>query len=69
MIFDLENYFRCFSEFLHRAAMLSDVIDTAILSVCASVRPSHAGVVSNRMNIIMTIQIYSQRITPSDDIK
>ena len=38
--------------FLRASAMLKHVIDIGWTSVCPSVRPSHAGTVSKRLNIL-----------------
>ena len=54
------QYFHCLglgswgllSRFLRASAMLKHVIDIGWTSVCPSVRPSHAGIVSKRLNIL-----------------
>ena len=40
--------------FLRASAMLKHVIDIGWTSVCLSVRPSHAGIVSKRLNILLS---------------
>jgi len=45
-------FFLCFLEFLRASAMLKHVIDIGWTSVRPSVRLSHAGTVSKRLNVL-----------------
>ena len=42
----------CYTSFLHASAMLKHVIAIGLTSVRLSVRPSHAGTLSKRLNIL-----------------